>query len=381
MKLPSMVVLLLFALFSVSSAMDKYEDMTTTDTSTSGDEANDMFMSWLVKHGKIYNTVEEKEKRFQIFKDNLEYIEQHNSGSHSYKLGLNKFADLSVEEYRLQYTMPKNINSKRKLNTVKSDRYSIRSGDVLPDSIDWRTKGAIAAIKDQGSCGCCWAFSTTGAVEALNQIVTGNLITLSEQELVDCDTFYSLGCNGGYVNHAFEFIVTSGGIYSDKDYPYIGIEGICNTSMKGKKVDSIDGYEVVPINDESALQKAVVNQPISVAIDSSGQNFQFYESGILNGSCGTQLDHGVVLVGYGTEDGMDYWIVRNSWGVEWGEQGYIRMERNIQEIEGICGIAMQASYPIKNGNPKTNGINPPKKATILVPFLFLFLLEFALSFV
>ncbi|KAI7753804.1 hypothetical protein M8C21_003186, partial [Ambrosia artemisiifolia] len=354
MKLPSMVVLLLFALFSVSSAMDKYEDMTTTDTSTSIDEANDMFMSWLVKHGKIYNTVEEKEKRFQIFKDNLEYIEQHNSGSHSYKLGLNKFADLSVEEYRLQYTMPKNINSKRKLNTVKSDRYSIRSGDVLPDSIDWRTKGAIAAIKDQGSCGCCWAFSTIGAVEALNQIVTGNLITLSEQELVDCDTSYSLGCNGGYVNHAFEFIATSGGIYSDKDYPYIGIEGICNTSMKGKKVDSIDGYEVVPINDESALQKAVVNQPISVAIDSSGQNFQFYESGILNGSCGTQLDHGVVLVGYGTEDGMDYWIVRNSWGVEWGEQGYIRMERNIQEIEGICGIAMQASYPIKNGNPKTN---------------------------
>ncbi|KAF5817528.1 putative actinidain [Helianthus annuus] len=377
MKLSSIVVLLLFVLFPISSAMDKYDEMTTT----TNDEANDMFMSWLVKHGKIYDTVEEKGKRFQIFKDNLEYIEQHNSGGHSYKLGLNKFADLSLEEYRLLYTMPKKINSKRKLNNVKSDRYFVRSGDVLPDSIDWRTKGAIGAVKDQGRCGCCWAFSSVGAVEAINQIVTSDLITLSEQELVDCDTSYSQGCNGGYTNDAFEFIVRNGGIDSDIDYPYIGMDGICNNNKKSKKRGSIDGYEHVPMNNESALQIAVVNQPVSVSIDSNSRDFQLYASGIYNGSCGIELDHAVVLGGYGTEDGKEYWIVRNSWGVEWGEQGYIRMERNIKDEEGQCGIAMHALYPIKNGYSIKNGLNLPKEATVFVPFLFLFLLEVSLSFI
>ncbi|KAI3762984.1 hypothetical protein L1987_53429 [Smallanthus sonchifolius] len=164
MKLPSLAVLLRFVLFSVSSAIDisiiGYHDthMTITNTSSSSwrtdDEVNDMYLSWVLKHGKNYHTLEEKEKRFQIFKDNLNYIEHHNSGDHSYKLGLNKFSDMSVEEYRLLYTRPKKIGSKRMLdNNITSDRYSLRSGDVLPDSVDWRTKGAVAAVKDQGHCG------------------------------------------------------------------------------------------------------------------------------------------------------------------------------------------------------------------------------------
>ncbi|KAK9053931.1 hypothetical protein SSX86_025006 [Deinandra increscens subsp. villosa] len=371
MKLSSMAVFLLFALFAVSSALDmsiiNYDaaHMTAGDASLRTDgEVNDLYESWLVKHGKFYNALGEKEKRFQIFKDNLRYIDDHNSGDHSYKLGLNKLADLSVEEYRLTYTGAKKIGSKGKLNSVKSDRYSVSSGDELPELVDWRTKGAVAAVKDQGSCGSCWAFSTIGSVEAVNQIVTGDLITLSEQELVDCDTSYNEGCNGGDMDYAFDFIVKNGGIDTDKDYPYTGKDGRCDSTRKNAKVVSIDGYEDVPVNDEAALKKAAANQPITVAIEASSRDFQFYTSGIFSGSCGTNLDHGVVVVGYGTEDGKDYWIVRNSWGAEWGEQGYLRMERNIKSKSGKCGIAMEASYPIKSGlNPPIPDPSPPTPAS------------------
>ncbi|GKC60724.1 low-temperature-induced cysteine proteinase-like protein [Tanacetum coccineum] len=356
------------ALFTVSSAIDmsiigydaKHMSSWRTD-----DEVNAMYEAWLVKHGKFYNAINEKENRFQIFKDNLRYIDEHNSGDHSYKLGLNKFADLTNDEYKLTYTGAKTIDSKRKANGVKkSDRYSVRSGDALPESVDWRTTGAVAPVKDQGSCGSCWAFSTIGSVEAVNQIVTGDLITLSEQELVDCDTSYNEGCNGGDMDYAFAFIVKNGGIDTDTDYPYTGKDGKCDSSRKNAKVVSIDSYEDVPVNDEYALQNAAANQPITVAIEGGGRDFQFYTSGVFTGSCGTQLDHGVVVVGYGTEDGKDYWIVRNSWGAEWGESGYIRMERNINDKKGKCGIAMEASYPIKSGlNPPNPGPSPPAPVT------------------
>ncbi|KAK1436605.1 hypothetical protein QVD17_02387 [Tagetes erecta] len=363
MKLSSMAVLILFTLFSISSAIDmsiitydaKHMDASSWRTD---DEVNEMYESWLVKHGKFYNALGEKEKRFQIFKDNLRYIDEHNSGDGEYKLGLNKFADLSVDEYRMKYTGVK--KNDRKVKSVKSDRYAVGVGDSLPESVDWRTTGAVAAVKDQGSCGSCWAFSTIGSVEAINQIVTGDLITLSEQELVDCDTSYNQGCNGGDMDYAFDFIVKNGGIDTDKDYPYTGKDGRCDSARKNAKVVSIDGYEDVPVNNEAALQKAAANQPITVAIEGSSRDFQFYTSGVFSGSCGTDLDHGVVVVGYGTENGKDYWIVRNSWGADWGEQGYIRMERNIKQKTGKCGIAMEASYPIKNGlNPPNPGPAPP----------------------
>ncbi|KAJ0077096.1 hypothetical protein Patl1_35481 [Pistacia atlantica] len=240
---------------------------------------------------------------------------------------------------------------------AKSDRYLHKVGDELPESMDWREKGAVAPVKDQGQCGSCWAFSTVGAVEGISQIVTGDLISLSEQELVDCDRSYNEGCNGGLMDYAFEFIINNGGIDTEQDYPYKATE-----TIKMLMLLPLMGYEDVLTNDEKSLKKAVAHQPVSVAIEAGGRAFQLYRivQGVFSGRCGTQLDHGVVAVGYGTENGVDYWLVRNSWGSSWGENGYIKMERNVNTPTGKCGIAMQASYPTKKGqNPPNPGPSPP----------------------
>ncbi|MCD7454721.1 putative cysteine protease rd21b [Datura stramonium] len=319
-------------------------------TRASDEEVKSIYEIWLAEQGKIYNGLGEKGERFEIFKDNLRFIEEHNnSDNRTYELGLNRFADLTNKEYRTMFLGTRS-DARRRLVKSKnaSHRYVFRASDRVPESVDWRKKGAVAPIKDQGSCGSCWAFSTVAAVEGINQIATGEMITLSEQELVDCDKMYNDGCNGGLMDYAFEFIISNGGIDTETHYPYKGIDCDCDSIRKNAKVVSIDGYEDVPAN-EKALQKAVAHQPISVAIEASGRAFQLYSSGIFSGECGTQLDHGVVVVGYGRENGADYWIVRNSWGTNWGEDGYIKMARNVKDTNsGKCGIAMEASYPIKN---------------------------------
>ncbi|KAK9690912.1 hypothetical protein RND81_09G162800 [Saponaria officinalis] len=353
---------------SLSSAMDMsiitYDTTHNIPSSSSPPRTNEDLMriyeSWLVHHRKNYNALGEKEKRFEIFKDNLAFVDEHNNnrGESSYELGLNKFADLTNEEFRSMYFGAKPRAAERK--TVRSDRYKVVDGEELPVTVDWREKGAVAHVKDQGQCGSCWAFSAIAAVEGINKIVTGDLITLSEQELVDCDTSYNSGCDGGLMDYAFQFIINNGGIDTDKDYPYKGTDGSCD-QYRNAKVVTIDDLEDVPENDEKALQKAVANQPVSVAIEAGGRAFQLYKSGVFTGSCGTALDHGVVAVGYGTtDDGKDYWIVRNSWGADWGENGYLRMERNTASKTGKCGIAIEPSYPVKTSqNPPNPGPSPP----------------------
>jgi hypothetical protein len=170
------------------------------------------------------------------------------------------------------------------------------------------------------------------------------------------------------MDDAFDFIIKNGGIDTEDDYPYKAVDGRCDINRKNAKVVSIDGFENVPENDEKSLQNAVAHQPVSVAIEAGGREFQLYKSGVFSGSCGTNLDHGVVAVGYGTENNKDYWIVRNSWGPKWGEAGYIRMERNINATSGKCGIGMMASYPTKSGgNPPKPSPTPPTPPPPVAP--------------
>ena len=195
--------------------------------------------------------------------------------------------------------------------------------------------------------GCCWAFSAVAAMEGITQLKTGKLISLSEQELVDCDTNgEDQGCEGGLMDSAFEFIIGNGGLTTEANYAYKGVDGTCNKQKAGSSAAKIKNYVDVPANSEAALLKAVAHHPVSVAIDAGGSDFQFYSGGVFTGQCGTELDHGVTAVGYGeSDDGTKYWLVKNSWGTGWGEDGYIRMERDIGADKGLCGIAMEASYP------------------------------------
>jgi C1A family cysteine protease len=193
--------------------------------------------------------------------------------------------------------------------------------------------------------GCCWAFSTVAAIEGIIKLQTGNLISLSEQQLVDC-TAGNKGCQGGLMDTAFQYIIRNGGLTSEDNYPYQGVDGTCSSEKAASTEAQITGYEDVPQNNENALLQAVAKQPVSVAVDGGGNDFRFYKSGVFEGDCGTNLNHAVTAIGYGTDsDGTDYWLVKNSWGTSWGENGYMRMRRGIGSSEGLCGVAKDASYP------------------------------------
>ncbi|XP_073109188.1 senescence-specific cysteine protease SAG39-like [Elaeis guineensis] len=299
---------------------------------------------WMAQYGRVYKDTIEKERRFQIFKDNYNYIESVNrAGNRKYKLGLNQFADMTNEEVKASHLGFKPMRFTK--STTGSFQYANLTD--VSDSIDWRTKGAVTPIKNQGQCGCCWAFSSVAAIEGITQINTGKLVSLSEQQLVDCDVSDgNNGCSGGLMTRAFQYVIDNGGITTEDNYPYMANDGTCDTDKASSSAATISGYQNVPANDESSLLQAVSKQPVSVGIEGSGQDFQQYSSGIFTGPCGTNIDHAVTAVGYGTaEDGTKYWLLKNSWGTTWGENGYMRLLRGIDDAEGLCGIAMQPSYP------------------------------------
>ncbi|ESQ54998.1 hypothetical protein EUTSA_v10027165mg [Eutrema salsugineum] len=340
-----LIYLLILFLLSPSLAMDL--PVVSDGGNRSDVEVGFIYKTWMSNHGKRYvNSLGEKENRFQIFKENLRFIDQHNAKNLSYQLGVTRFADLTVQEYQELFSQ---TLKPRQRDLRISRRYVPLDVDLLPESVDWRNEGAVSEIKDQGTCNSCWAFSSVASVEGINKIVTGELVTLSEQELVDCNTENN-GCYGnGWMDVAFQYLINNNGLDSQMNYPYNAVQGYCNHQKNNStKIVTIDGYEDVPANDEASLKKAVAHQPVSVGFDKKSQEFMLYKSGIYNGPCGTALDHALVIVGYGSENGHDYWIVRNSWGTRWGDAGYAKVARNFENPTGICGIAMVASYPTKN---------------------------------
>lgn len=309
--------------------------------------STDEVQQWLqykAEYGKTYRNLEDEWRRFNIFLSNKDIVESHNSryelGELTYTVALNQFADMTNEEFRARL-VPQSRGP--------SDSSSAKSATPthhteIPESIDWRSAGAVTEVSDEGQCESGWAFSSAGAIEALHQQTSGVLIKLSAQQLVDCAPEVD-PCRGGHVPPAFDYILTNRGIDTDESYPYICEIGDCkdNVSVLGANMTS---YKRISKGDEADLTKAVaLRGPVAVQIDASHVSFQFYFDGVYyEKDCQTELlNHGVLVVGYGVLNGSDYYLVKNSWGTTWGQRGYINMARN---RGNNCGIASAAYYPI-----------------------------------
>jgi len=312
-----------------------------------GDETqsnNEIWQGFKNKYNKIYATIEEEQTRFQIFLSNYQKIEDHNkefvNGRKSYQMGMNKFGDMTHEEF-----LSKLLSSNRS-ESFRGTTFLAPQNILIPTAIDWRQKGYVTPVKDQGQCGSCGAFSITGTVEGQHFRKSGQLVSLSEENLVDCvDPSFPGGCSGGWMIDAYNYIKENGGIDTEDCYPNEDCGGSCR--FKKECIGAqITGYVTIESGNENDLEAALATVgPISVVIDASHAGIQFYKSGVYyEPKCSpTQLDHGVLAVGYGEDGGQKYYIVKNSWGAAWGDNGYIRMAR---ERNNNCGIASMASYPL-----------------------------------
>jgi cathepsin L len=294
------------------------------------------FTDWMQANKKSYHH-DEFSMRFNIWKRNHQAISAHNAASNSYTMAMNKFGDLTNQEFVQIYNGAKFMaKGPMKTSPVRA----------LPTSWDWRTKGAVTAIKNQGQCGSCWSFSTTGSTEGCHFLAAKKLVSLSEQNLMDCSNSEgNQGCNGGLMTQAFQYILDNSGIDTEASYPYTAEDGPSCQYTVANRGATIKSYVNVSQGDENDLQAKVYTGPTSVAIDASQNSFQFYSTGVyVEPQCSsTELDHGVLAVGWGVDTkGGPYWIVKNSWGTDWGQSGYIWMARN---LNNQCGIATMASIP------------------------------------
>lgn len=313
------------------------------------------FKDWMIEFGKEYETGKEFFHRLEVWTKNHFFIESHNTQNPppTYTLGHNQFSDMSWDEYK-EYNKLGEFSpgvAKERMSTSDADVSVARRLNDIPKRKNWVKEGAVPPVKNQGMCGSCWAFSAIGAIEGAHYLDTGVLTELSEQELVDCDPL-DMGCSGGLMDNAFLFDENSTGICSEEDYPYKGHKswingcaskkGLC-TPVNHTRVETFIDVE----NTVEGLVEAIANQPVSVAIEADKRSFQFYKSGVYSDEeCGNKLDHGVLAVGYGRENGTDYFLVRNSWGAKWGDEGYIKLAQVSETVNGTCGILSFASRPI-----------------------------------
>ncbi|XP_071729348.1 cysteine protease Amb a 11.0101-like [Rutidosis leptorrhynchoides] len=286
-------------------------------------------------------------ERFNIFKSNVERVHLVNKENRQYKLHLNKFADLTATEFRSTYANSKIGELYARQGPRKPNlKFMYANVTNVPKEIDWRCHNAVTPVKNQGGCGSCWAFGAVGAVEGINAIRTGQLIPLSEQQLMDCDTSNG-ACDGGLHENAFKFITEHGGLATAESYPYVGKKEVCCKEKFGHHSVTLDGCERIPYRDGEGLVKALAHQPVPIAMEAS-DDFMLYKEGVFTGPCGSAVTHALLAVGYGeTPEGLKFFICKNSWGEGWGEKGYVRMER-ISEPDGRCGMYLYNTIPIKN---------------------------------
>ena len=290
---------------------------------------------FLQEHNKHYLTKEEKKMRYQVWEQNYRrLLEAVDSGVYEHELGMYSYHDLTKEEFKNFLGLAP--------YTPRAHR-TFRSIPKASTDVDWVALGKVAAVKDQGQCGSCWAFSAIGSVETLHAIQSGVLTQYSEQELVDCSgTFGNDGCDGGWMDNGFDYIIENG-ISTEGDYPYTAKDQKCMDTSSFQKY-TIGGYVDVPENDNGKLYDALNVNSVSVAVDAEDNAFYFYKGGIIT-KCGTDLDHGVLLVASGVESSTPFLRIKNSWSASWGESGFVRFKRLTTKGPGVCGVAMAASYP------------------------------------
>jgi C1A family cysteine protease len=315
-----------------------------TDLTIHAPEMKELWGAWKAINSKNYSAVEEI-KKFTVFVENFVKVATHNNQNGDVKLALNKFADLSDEEFRAQYTNGLMIDEYALLRSQIESHHTIDYSILaVPENVDWREKGAVTPVKNQAKCGSCWSFSATGALEGLNFVKTGKLVSFSEQQLVDCEK-QSHGCNGGLMDYAFDY-VSKKGIETEEDYPYKAADESCKyDASKAHKVNN--GFKDVPANNVGALKAAIAVQPVAVAIQADQAAFRFYKSGVIKANCGAALNHGVLAVGYTAENGEEAFIVKNSWDTVWGNKGYtlVSTDAKLNGGAGVCGILKMSSYP------------------------------------
>jgi len=338
-------------------------------------EARQAFEQYVQDFGKTYSG-SEREARFITFQKNLRFVTEHNAAGHKFQLALNDMSDWELEEFgkkmglNASAEMPEDAWAEMPLLGTMSAKMK---KSELPASVDWRNSGCLTPVLDQGHCGGCWSFSATSAISAAWQLATGTLLELSEQQMMDCSSDYgNKGCEGGNMALAFLYAKTVP-LCTAASYPYQAGVGACrqDSCAVALPAGAVMGYRRVQPGDEQALMEAVAQQPVSIGIEAErSQAFQMYKSGVMSGVCGTKPNHGVLLVGYGKEDGQDYWLVQNSWGPRWGDNGYFKLARGPGSTgTGECGILSMPFYPVVDPSvtpapmpapsPGSSTISPP----------------------